>query len=73
MNHQVEEEDDGETMKGLLSEDSSQLQALATLVEERSTGCQVFEAGVEDVRRSTTASVARAATLRKLYTPCIGP
>ena len=69
VNHQVEEEDDGETMKGLLSEDSSQLQALATLVESDQPGAKYSRPGSRDVRRSTTASVARAATLRKLYTP----
>ena len=47
-------------------EDSSQLSALAQLVEEHQPGAAYKGT---DVRRSTTASSSRAANLRKLYTP----
>ena len=53
-------------MSGLLSEDSSQLSALASLVQDDQPGARYSGA---DVRRATTASNARASMLRKLYTP----
>lgn len=49
-----------------LTEDSSHLHALATMVKDRTTG---GEYGRTDLRRPTSSSQCRAACVARLYTP----